>query len=312
MQVAKYFIDQDFCVNKILKFAEISSSNWYYHCKLKTTDQREFNQGRPCSNKSINIVGEIIDDNFIIEALKKYRQQKFLSNGGGVKKLRYYLRRDYGVIVNHKKLYRLCKEHNLLLPKRAKHTSIKNICINRIITRPNQVWEFDIKCDYLPGENRYFFILVYIDVFSRMIMDYYIGLSCKAHNLVATLSFALNKHSLREKDLVIRSDNGPQMTSNEFREYLKKLENKIFHEFIPCATPNKNAHIEAFYSIIEIEFLQIYCFETLVEVYKEFAKFVDFYNNFRVHSSLSYRTPKDVMDIYNAGGILTGIKKLKI
>jgi putative transposase len=145
-----------------------------------------------------------------------------------------------------------------------------------------------------------------------MIMDYYIGLNCRSHNLVATLSFALNKHNLREKELIIRSDNGPQMTSNEFRGYLKSLENKIFHEFIPCATPNKNAHIEAFYSIIEIEFLQIYYFDTLEEVYKEFAEFVDFYNNVRVHSSLSYRTPKEVMDIYNAGDILTGIKKLKI
>ena len=53
-------------------------------------------------------------------------------------------------------------------------------------------------------------------------MDYYIGLHCKAHNLVATLSFALNKHNLREKELIIRSDNGPQMTSNEFKEHLKK------------------------------------------------------------------------------------------
>ncbi|MCP3923183.1 MAG: hypothetical protein GY714_11425 [Desulfobacterales bacterium] len=26
------------------------------------------------------------------------------------------------------------------------------------------------------------------------------------------------------------------------------------HELIPPATPNKNAHIEAFYSILEIEF----------------------------------------------------------
>ena len=143
-------------------------------------------------------------------------------------------------------------------------------------------------------------------------MDYYIGLNCKAHNLVATLSFALNKHNLRGKELIIRSDNGPQMTSNEFRKYLKNLENKIFHEFIPYATPNKNAHIEAFYSIIEIEFLQIYYFKNLFEVYKEFAEFVDFYNNFRLHSSLSYRTPKEIMDIYNTGGVLTGVKKLKI
>lgn len=64
-------------------------------------------------------------------------------------------------------------------------------------------------------------------------MGAYIGLTCKAHNLVATLLFALNKWGINSNELIIRSDNGPQMTSNLFKNYLQQLQGQISHEFIP-------------------------------------------------------------------------------
>src|SRR5690606_40915535 len=42
-------------------------------------------------------------------------------------------------------------------------------------------------------------------------------------------------------------DNGPQFTSQAFRETCHKLGVEI--EYIPVQTPNKNAHIEAFVSV---------------------------------------------------------------
>jgi transposase InsO family protein len=52
--------------------------------------------------------------------------------------------------------------------------------------------------------------------------------------------------------LVLRSDNGPQMTATELSRWLATLEEKLMHEFIPVRTPNKNAHIESFFSILEL------------------------------------------------------------
>jgi putative transposase len=79
--------------------------------------------------------------------------------------LHYYLKRNEGFIVNHKKLYRLCKENNLLLPKIIKNKFPRKISINRKVTKPNQVWEFDIKYSYIHGENRHF-LFWYILTFS--------------------------------------------------------------------------------------------------------------------------------------------------
>ena len=107
-------------------------------------------------------------------------------------------------------------------------------------------------------------------------MDYYIGLTCKAHNLVATLGFALKKLCIKEEQLVIRSDKGPQMTSNILREYLKNLEIKVNHEFIPCATPNKDAHVESLYSIIEKEFLLVNIFLNLKKYIKSLMNMLNF------------------------------------
>lgn len=56
----------------------------------------------------------------IIATSKKYRERPELSNGGGYQKLKYYLRRDFGFRVNHKKLYRLCKQNKLLLLRNKK------------------------------------------------------------------------------------------------------------------------------------------------------------------------------------------------
>jgi len=287
-------------------------SSWYYQSKSKQLDRRRLNKGRPASNFCLDVNGKVINDEIIIGYLKAYRDNKFFRAGGGYKKLHYYLKRTEGVIVNHKKLYRLCKENNLLLPRIRKHKHFRLMSCNRKITKPNQVWEFDIKYGYLAGENKHFFILVYIDVFSRMIMGAYIGLTCKAHNLVATLSFALRKWQVSEQELIIRSDNGPQMTSKALREYLEGLEDSITHEFIPCATPNKDAHVEAFYSIIEMEFLRVHVFKYFEEAYEEFYEFIEFYNEGRVHGSLGYRTPKEIMDLYASGSYIKLPKTISI
>ena len=68
-------------------------------------------------------MGEKIFDSQIADILKYLRQDSFLSVEGGSKALSKYLRRDYGVIINYKKVARLCRLHGLLLKKRGKKKS---------------------------------------------------------------------------------------------------------------------------------------------------------------------------------------------
>ena len=232
-------------------------------------------------------------DSTIISTLKTIRAQENFKNSGGYQKLKHYLRRDYGFYINGKKLYRLCRENNLLLPRNKKKIKAnRKICTNRTITGPNQLWEFDIKYGYIHGENRHFYILTFIDVFNRKQVNYHVGLSCKAEDLKFTFNQALIKENISDnKSLTIRSDNGPQMTSNMFRNYIETLE--LEHEFIPPGACNKNAHVESFNSIIESDFLQVRYFRDFEDAYRQTMEWMDFYNKKRIHGSLKMMSPLD-------------------
>lgn len=221
-------------------------------------------------------------------------------NAGGCKILPHYIRRDHHLIVNHKKIYRLCSRENLLLPKNIKKIKInKKISKNRKINRPNQLWQFDIKTGYIHGENKYFYFLAIIDVFTREIINYHLGYNCKAKDLLITVQEAIQRHKPNLHELVIRSDNGPQMTSHLFFNYINEV--GLEHEFIPIKNPNKNAFIEAMFSIFEIQFLQVWYFRNMEDVFEKVVKYVDFYNSKRLHGSIGKRTPLEFKELYYQG-----------
>ncbi|MBS7427676.1 IS3 family transposase [Virgibacillus pantothenticus] len=67
-------------------------------------------------------------------------------NGYGYRKLIVILRRQYELKINKKKVYRLCKELDILRPQRRKRVSHpRKLARNHTITESNQLWEADIK-----------------------------------------------------------------------------------------------------------------------------------------------------------------------
>lgn len=165
------------------------------------------------------------------------------------------------------------------------------------------MWQLDLKYGFVHGENKFFFILAIIDVYMRLIVNYHIGLTCKGKDLVFTLDKALHEYNIpNENRLVIRSDNGPQMTSHIFMDHVSNFgEDQLLHELIPPATPNKNAHIEAFNSILDAEFIQPRYFMNYGQAYAETVDFMGFYNYFRIHGSLKYKTPMEIYESYQRG-----------
>lgn len=244
---------------------------------------------------SYNTQGYKVLDSTILNILQKYRNQLNFQNMGGCKILPNYILRDYSIIVNHKKIYRICKENGLLLPKRKKNKKRnKRICENRKINAPKQLWQFDIKYGYVHGENKHFFLLAIIDVFSKKIINYHIGYSCKAVHLKVTFEEALLKESPDLSELVIRSDNGTQMTSNMFRKYVDEM--GLEHEFTPIRCPNKNAYVESFFSIYETQFLQVRYFENFEDAFSQTVDYIDFYNNQRLHQSILKLPPSEFLE----------------
>ena len=162
----------------------------------------------------------------------------------------------------------------------------------------------DIKYGYIHGEDRFFFVLSYIDVFDRQIVDYHIGLRCEAADAVNTLKRALWKRKLFEASELptIRSDNGPQFVSMAFESTCEQL--GLEHERIPPRTPNMNAHIESFHRILEDDCLSRNEFESYTQAYEVVVDFMDYYNNRRLHSSLNYLSPVEFNTAHRETGIM--------
>jgi putative transposase len=224
----------------------------------------------------------------------------------GYVKLAKLLNREYGLVVNKKKMYRLCKELDVLKPqRRLKLKYPRKLARNRDITAPNQLWEVDIKYGYVTGEDRFFFILSYIDVFTRQIVGYHIGKRCEAADVVSALKSAMLKRQLYENENTklptIRSDNGPQFISGLFESTCEDL--GLEHERIPPRTPNMNAHIESFHRLLEDGCLSSEEFDTYGQAYEAVVDFMEFYNARRLHSSLHYMTPDEFYKKHLATGM---------
>jgi putative transposase len=89
--------------------------------------------------------------------------------------------------------------------------------------------------------------------------------------------------------LILRTDNGPQFTAHAFQDGCVEL--PVNHTRIPNNTPNMNAHIESFHSILESDCLSRHEFQSYAEAYKCVSEFMDYYNNRRRHGSLKNKAP---------------------
>ncbi|MDQ0285646.1 putative transposase [Desulfofundulus luciae] len=276
-----------------MRIIGISRSTYYYSLhRYSQPKNRACTGGRPGSRYTLTKDNTIISN----EQVKEWICELVAGEGFtyGYLKLTYCLRKKFNLIINKKKVYRLCKELEVLRPQRKiKRKHARKLARNRLVTASNQLWEVDVKYGYIAGEDRFFFIMPIIDVYDRCIVDYHIGLSCEAKDAVITLRRALFKRQLLavEGKPVIRSDNGPQFISNLFEETC--LELNLEHERIPFKTPNLNAHIEAFHSILEEECLSRHEFSSYAEAYETVAKFIRFYNTVRINSATHYLAPAE-------------------
>lgn len=299
METAQKWIDRGHPVRTVLRICDVPSSTYYYRLK-HPVKRHSGGTGRPIPGYSKDRNGKVVSDVRIKGYLR--RLIKGEHSACGYRKLTGLLRREYNLVINKKKVYRLCKEMGILSPQRKISNPVpRKLAKNRIVTGPNQLWQMDIKYGYVIGKRRHFFVANIIDVFDRQIVGYYRGRSCDAKDVVRTMQKALLKREihLQAHQLVIRTDNGPQFISKAFASFVEQM--NLEHERIPNNTPNMNAYVESFHGILEQECFQRHFFESYEEAYVEVDRFMDFYNNRRLHGSLKDIPPAEYLDLVQSG-----------
>lgn len=80
------------------------------------------------------------------------------------------------------------------------------------------------------------------------------------------------------------------------RQFLRAAEAN--QEFTHFATPEENAYIEAFHSILETEVVQRFELDSYYGAKLSIDSYMDFYNNCRLHGGIDFMTPQQKWDEY--------------
>ena len=155
------------------------------------------------------------------------------------------------------------------------------------ITKPNQVWSTDIT--YISVGRSTAYLVGVIDWYSRKILSYRISNTMDRSFCIEALNEALDKYGKPE---IFNSDQGSQFTSTDFTSVL--LENDIKISMDGKGRWADNILIERFFRSLKYEEVYLKHYDNLKEAKIDVAKYIEFYNTRRKHSSLGYNTPDDV------------------
>jgi len=160
--------------------------------------------------------------------------------------------------------------------------AFKKVAVNA----PNNHWQMDIT--YITLFPRIIFLLCIIDTYTLEIVGYKASFSITSRDVIRTVLKSMIARGV-QRNLTIRTDNGPQFKSREFREFCQQQ--GIFHERIPVRSPERNPNIERFFRTLKEEFVGLHEFAGYSSFLKKLDEFMMEYNWIRPHQSLGYITP---------------------
>jgi putative transposase len=261
-------------LENLLSWVDLSKSSFYY----KSSDGKRGAKPSVCTFRQD---GTRVDDTLVIEEIKGILSQEFCCYG--YHNITDELR-EMGYIINHKKVYRLMKEQNLLLGKvistSGKRQFVKHRKIEAI--RPMEYLCLDIKYVWVAGESRNYYLLTVLDVFTRIAIEQIFQKSIRKMDVINI--FRRINSAFGIKGVTVRNDNGSQFIANDVKQFLRTAEAN--QEFTHIATPEENAYIEAFHSIVQREVIDRFEFQGFYEAKLTLQAHRDWYNNRRRHATL--------------------------
>ena len=181
-------------------------------------------------------------------------------------------------------VYSILKRHDLITPwehqvwesTRPEHAK-----------SPDERLQTDIM--YLKIARRFFYLLIFIDEYSRYIVHHAILTSMDADSVCVEAQAEidrLRKYSIAEP--VIQSDNGSSFVAMEFRAVLR--ENHLTQKLIRPHTPDQNGIVKRANKTMRKSLVPVILTD-YEQAKSGMSGIIDHYNNRRRHSSLNYLTP---------------------
>lgn len=231
----------------------------------------------------------------------------------GYRKMTFFLRL-LGFFVNHKKVYRLMDELNLLHLKQKK--AKRNFAVYRTVLpeAPLRILEMDIKMVWVEEHRRHAYILTVIDTFTRVVLGWKAAYQIQKEAVLELWTEIIENHLQTGNclkaglQIEIRNDNDGRFSAVRVQEFFR--ENHLTQVFTHPYTPQENGHIESFHAILS-EKLKRHNFWSLKDLEQCLTLFYEKYNNSRIHSSICYLPPSIFWEAYEQGLVETQTDKKK-
>jgi putative transposase len=152
------------------------------------------------------------------------------------------------------------------------------------ITRANHVWAMDIT--YIPMARGFVYLAVVLDWASRRVLAWRLSITMEASFCVETLEDALARHGKPE---IFNTDQGSQFTGTAFTSVLVK--NDIAISMDGKGAWRDNVFVERLWRSVKYEEVYLRAYDGVTEARSSIARYLDFYNRRRPHSSLDDATP---------------------
>ena len=204
-----------------------------------------------------------------------------------------------GYAIGRYRVGRLMRKLNLeaKTPKRYKVTTDSNHSysvapnlVNRQFSTdaPNKLWATDIT--YLWTMEGWVYLAVVLDLFSRQVVGWAMDKHMKVQLTLDALAMAYWRRK-PEPGLLHHSDRGIQYACDQYQRQLEQ------YKMIPSMSRKgdcwDNSPVERFFRSLKYEHLFSYRLPTRKAAKRETLEYITFYNAYRLHSTLGYKTPME-------------------
>jgi len=237
-----------------------------------------------CNRKTYRRVLRRTDD---AQLLGRLRELALERRRFGYRRLGVMLRRE-GIVVNHKRVFRVYQEAALQVRKRTK----RRVAFGRgepapSVSSVNERWSLDFVHDTLQN-NRRIRSLTIVDDFTRESLAIEVDTSISGARMSIVLD-RIAEHRGYPNTIVM--DNGTEMTSLAMLAWAAKR--RVQLHYIAPGKPTQNAFIESFNGRFRDECLNEHVFYSLAEARRTIEAWRQDYNAERPHKSLGHLTPNE-------------------